>query len=102
MLPCKLTGASGIHHCHSVRPEFVCTFAPFQALAVVFSLDMYAPWLGSTSFDAVCPRCAQLVLHALEGVRPHGEVTVMEVGCGAGGASFELSKKVGESYLVML
>lgn len=63
---------------------------------------MCAPCLGSNAFDAVCPRCAQLVLKALEGVRPHDEVTVMEVGCGAGGASFELSKNVGESYLVML
>eukprot|EP00903_Cladosiphon_okamuranus_P011249 g10612.t2 len=41
-------------------------------------------------------RCAQIVLRALEGVRPAGELHVVEVGCGAGGGSFELSKEVGK------
>ncbi|CAN0182009.1 unnamed protein product [Ectocarpus sp. 6 AP-2014] len=41
-------------------------------------------------------RCAKIVLRALEGVLPAGEAHVVEVGCGAGGASFELSKGVGK------
>lgn len=45
----------------------------------------------------VCGRCARIVLRALDGVLPAGEAHVVEVGCGAGGASFELSKGVGKS-----
>lgn len=41
-------------------------------------------------------RCAQVALRALAGVRPANELEVVEVGCGAGGASFELSKVAGE------
>eukprot|EP00904_Undaria_pinnatifida_P002064 jgi/Undpi1/11859/HiC_scaffold_4.g01558.m1 len=41
-------------------------------------------------------RCAQVALRALDGVRPANELEVVEVGCGAGGASFELSKVVGK------
>lgn len=49
-------------------------------------------------------RCAQMVLRALEGVRPADELQVVDVGCGAGGASFELSKGVGKKndYQVLL
>ena len=46
-------------------------------------------------------RCAQVALRALDGVRPANELEVVEVGCGAGGASFELSKVVGEYHRVM-
>lgn len=43
-------------------------------------------------------RCAQLVLRAVEANgRPPKETDVVEVGCGAGGGSFELSKSLGES-----
>ncbi|CAN0332739.1 unnamed protein product, partial [Ectocarpus fasciculatus] len=41
-------------------------------------------------------RCARIVLRALDGVLPAGEAHVVEVGCGAGGGSFELSKGVGK------
>lgn len=46
-------------------------------------------------------RCAQLLLDALEGSSPSNgsEFSVVEVGCGAGGGSFELSKSVGEHML---
>lgn len=38
------------------------------------------------------------MLRALEGsVRPAKKMEVVEVGCGAGGGSFELSKTLGES-----
>ena len=37
-----------------------------------------------------------MALRALAGVKPANEVKVVEVGCGAGGASFELSKVAGE------
>lgn len=47
-------------------------------------------------------RCAQVALRALAGVRPAIELEVVEVGCGAGGASFELSKVVGGYYHVVL
>eukprot|EP00752_Nemacystus_decipiens_P010073 g8977.t1 len=41
-------------------------------------------------------RCAQIVLRALDGVRPADDLHVVEVGCGPGGGSFELSKGVGK------
>lgn len=47
-------------------------------------------------------RCAQVALAALDGVRPLNEVEIVEVGCGAGGASFELSKVVGECHRLIL
>lgn len=37
-------------------------------------------------------RCAQIVLRALDGVGPASEFHVVEVGCGAGGGSFALSR----------
>ncbi|CAM9128118.1 unnamed protein product [Sphacelaria rigidula] len=42
-------------------------------------------------------RCAQLLVRALEASSPNnrGDFEVVEVGCGAGGGSFELSKSVG-------
>ena len=40
-------------------------------------------------------RCARIVLRSLEGTRSPEELVVVEVGCGAGGGSFELSKGVG-------
>lgn len=39
-------------------------------------------------------------MRVLDGVRPADDLQVVEVGCGAGGASFELSKGVGEYCII--
>lgn len=60
------------------------------------------PTSGTSTIYPFCfklslsPRCAEIVLRALdlEGARPVNNRVVLEVGCGAGGGSFELSKTV--------
>ena len=66
------------------------------------ALREYTP-LRSACVHLATPidRCAQVALRALAGGRPATELEVVEVGCGAGGASFELSKVAGECDCVV-
>lgn len=55
---------------------------------------------ASCCYDSTALRCARLLLRVLGAARPLGQVHVVEVGSGAGGASIELSKEVGELNVI--